>query len=587
MEDEYILGFKYRYHDPSCVISKNGEIVFGIEEERLNRKKHANGCFPIHSVKACLDYCDISLKDVKKIVIPRDPELKRLLLKNNFKKSNGVFKGFLKRLTPYYLFSYLSSDRIKRKELDEIYQNLSSLCKPESFPPIEFKSHHLCHAASAFHFSDFKEALVITVDSIGDHDSTVIWTGNENGLKRVYTYEFPNSLGAFYGGGTGFIGYRPNNGEYKVMGLAAYGERNKDIKNIFDEYIKKSWDYDVTGIVSDVSVPTIKSFEKVFDKPRKTDHNFTDWDKSFAFHLQETIETILCNVVEHYVNQTGLHDVCIAGGVGLNCKMNKKLMELDCVDNIFVQPVAHDAGLSVGAVVVDSKPSHVKKLDTVYFGPSFSNDYVENIFDKNKISYKKPDNLLELAAQEIADGKLVGWFQGRMEMGPRALGNRSILADPRTQKSKDRVNHFVKHRENWRPFAPSILEEYAGEYLKDYDGEAGYMTKTYDVKKEHINNLSAVVHPADFTTRPQTVTKNQNPRYYNLIKEFYKLTGIPVILNTSFNDHGEPIVCNPVEAVRDFYGMGLDLLVINDVIIQKEFMVKKQKESASYYITED
>jgi carbamoyltransferase len=252
----------------------------------------------------------------------------------------------------------------------------------------------------------------------------------------------------------------------------------------------------------------------------------------------------------------------------LNCKLNKRIMELDCVDNIFIQPVAHDGGLSLGAGWLESNPTEVSPMTDVYWGPEYNQEETKSLLRTNKISYKEVYDTEQYVAERLSEGKLVGWFQGKLEMGPRALGNRSILADPRTIESRDQVNEYVKHREKWRPFAPSILEEAAEEYLINAE-PSPYMIKTFDTVPEKRNEIEAVLHPGDKTTRPQTVRRDQNPRYYRLISEFENITDVPALLNTSFNDHAEPIVNTPTEALKDFYGMGLDILAIDDLIIEK------------------
>lgn len=310
--------------------------------------------------------------------------------------------------------------------------------------------------------------------------------------------------------------------------------------------------------------------EQLFDRPMKEQPTeFTQWEKDLAYAGQKILEEIVVDITETYCRREDVGNVALAGGVALNCKMNKRVLEADAVDDVFIQPVAHDAGLAVGGGMIDWQPDMVPNLSTVYWGPEFSSEAIEELLRINKIEYEKPDELEQRVAEQIADGELVGWFQGRLEMGPRALGNRSILADPRTVESRDRVNRFVKHREGWRPFAPSILESAVDDYLVD-GRTAPYMIKTFDTEDSRRDEIEAVIHPGDETTRPQTVREEQNPRYHRLLSEFQDLTGVPVVLNTSFNDSGEPIVAKPQEALKDFYGMGLDVLVLEDLLVEKD-----------------
>jgi carbamoyltransferase len=449
----------------------------------------------------------------------------------------------------------------------KIRENLAAIS--DNVPPIRTYEHHECHAASAFHPSGFDEALVVTLDGRGEYDCTVVWRGTPSGVERIETYEYPNSLGFFYGAVTKFLGYYPNNGEGKVMGLAPYGNRNEAIEQKLREVIDIGLDYDVTALSRGNFEYGTKQLEELFDRSRKehTDQ-FSQWEKDLAHVTQRLVEEIVTEIVDEYCDRLGMSRVCLAGGVALNCKMNKQIMELDSVDETFVQPVSNDAGSAVGAGFLDAGVQNTDPMSTVYWGPSYDVEGIKAKLEKNKIPYSEPENVTKTIAEALADGHLVGWFQGRLEMGPRALGNRSILADPRSTESLDRVNKYVKHREEWRPFAPSLLEEAADEYLINPE-KAPYMIKTFDTVDEKVTEIPAVLHPADDTTRPQTVREDQNPRYYELIQQFEEITDVPFVLNTSFNDHGEPIVNTPVEAIKDFYGMGLDVLVLEDVVIEK------------------
>ena len=360
------------------------------------------------------------------------------------------------------------------------------------------------------------------------------------------------------------------------MGLAPYGSKNKDFFDIFEEIVKTDENgYDV----SEISIPMslgfmvgIKRIEELFGiKRRLSSEPIKKEHKDLAFALQYYLEKIGVNLVKKAINITGSNKVCLTGGVALNCKMNKKIMEMSEVKDFFIQPVANDAGLVIGGVLEASHRSGLNPrflMKHNYWGPSFSNEEIKKALDERKIIYKKLKDLKKIA-KAIADGYFVGWFQGRMEMGPRALGNRSILCDPRRIDLKDRLNDFVKHRERWRPYAPSVLEEYADNYIINLK-TAPFMIKTFDINKEFQQQIEAILHPVDKTTRPHIVCRSVNPRYYDLIDEFRKLTGLPIILNTSFNDHGEPIVCSPIDAIKDFFGTGLDTLVLGDFIIQKD-----------------
>ena len=566
-------------HDPSAVLSKNGKIIAGVEEERLIRIKHAVDVFPIQSIKFCLDYAGIKISDVDKIVIPDDPDLFRkdaysfwnlkrlsykLYLKNRYKEECGT-------LNP--ISHYVSN---KKKSRQKIMLYLKSYFGEQKYPEIEFIGHHLCHAASSFYPSGFENATIISIDGVGDFDSTVIWSWDGDDFNREFSCKLDNSLGYFYGAFTVFLGYKFCNGESKIMGLAPYGEKNQDIFDVFDEIIKtSSKGYDV----SEISIPMIfgttvavKRIEDLFGiKRRLPNEEFTKEHRDLAFAVQFYLEKIALNLVKLAVELCGNNNICLSGGVALNCKMNKKIMELPEVDKLFIQPVAHDAGLALGAVLEASKKIGYDinfKMTHNYFGPNYDSVMIKNFLEERKISFSKIKNL-KFIAQALSKGKFIGWFQGRMEMGPRTLGNRSILMDPRRNDLKDSLNELVKHREKWRPYAPSILEDFADEIIENYDF-APFMIKTFDVNKKYRNDIEAVLHPIDKTTRPHVVYRDTNPRYYDFIREFWKITGIPMVLNTSFNDHGEPIVCNPQDALKMFYGAGLDILVLEDYMILKE-----------------
>jgi carbamoyltransferase len=585
-KNTYILSFKPAgtltipdVHDPSAVLCKNGKIVAGVEEERLNRIKHSVDCFPFNSIRYCLDHENVNLSDLEKIIIPDDPELfkkdaygfwnlKRIGYKRYIKKHYKNECGTLNPVSYYVL---------KEKAMRQrILLFLKSYFGDQEYPNLEFMGHHLSHAASCFFPSGFNNAAILSIDGVGDFDSTVIWSYDDEDFHREYTCKLDNSLGYFYGAFTVLLGFRFCNGESKVMGLAPYGEKNKDIFNVFDEIIKTDLEgYDV----SEISIPMIygtevavKRIEDLFGiKRRLSTQPFTKDHKDLAYALQFYLEKISLNLVKQAIDLTGESNVCLSGGVTLNCKMNKKIMELDQVKDLFIQPVAHDAGLAIGAALYQSSKLgfDVKfKMKHNYFGPCYDAKIIEDTLNQRKIRYSKVNSLKQIA-NAIANGKFIGWFQGNMEMGPRALGNRSILCDPRREDLKDKLNEFVKHREKWRPYAPSILEEYADDFIENYKVSSLFMIKTFDVKQKHINSIKGVLHPKDLTTRPHVVNKDVNPNYYELIDEFRKLTGVPLVLNTSFNDHGEPIVCTPHDAVEVFYSTGLDILVMDKYMIEK------------------
>ncbi|ELY52148.1 carbamoyltransferase family protein [Natronococcus jeotgali] len=568
----YILACKpaiglYGQHDPSAVLFENGRPVFGIEEERLTRDKHAVDTFPERAIRACLEHRDLELADLDRILLPYDPQLRSRI--SDHYVTDAIRAPGLARKASALEKTVVDEIRSRFLPTRQVEDRLASIGTP--VPPVECRAHHRCHAASAFHPSGFDDALVLTVDAKGEYDSTVVWRGTPDGLARVRTYEHPNSLGLFFAIVTEYLGYRMFNGEGKVMGLAPYGERRPEIERTLRGLIDTGVDYDVTPLTKRWGTGYgVEKLEDAFGRPRNDEPGqFDQWEKDLARTAQALLEETVCEIVEAYLGASRSNDVALAGGVALNCKLNKSVRELEAVDDTFIQPVAHDAGLALGAGWLDRRPDGVEPQTTVYLGPEYETSEIESLLETNKIRYAKPDDLEGYVAERLAEGALVGWFQGRMEMGPRALGARSILADPRTAESRDRVNRYVKHREEWRPFAPSMLEDAAEEYLID-GGSAPFMIDTFDVRPEKVDDLEAVLHPADDSTRPQTVREDQHPRYHRLISEFESITGVPVVLNTSFNDHAEPIVTTPTEAVKDFYGMGLDVLVLEDCVVEKQ-----------------
>lgn len=576
----YRLAFKpavglYGQHDPSAVLFEDGTPVFGIEEERLTRDKHAVGAFPENAINACLDYRNLELSELETILLPYDPRLRSKIRSHYFGDAlrvPGLARKFLalERAVVTEVKSRYAPFRQVEARLEEIGSPV---------PPIELLSHHRCHAVSAFHPSGFEEALVLTIDAKGEYDSTVVWRGDGNGVERLHTYTHPNSLGLFYAIITEFLGYRMFNGEGKVMGLAPYGTENPEIEGALRELIETGVEYDVTALTKRWGTGHgLAVLEETFDRDRtSTPGDFDQWEKDLAYTAQTLLEETVLDITDAYLESAGLEHVALSGGVALNCKLNKCIRELDGVENVFVQPVSHDGGLALGAGWVGQSPDAVDEMSTVYWGPAYETAEIESMLQTNKIDYSTADHLEEYVAERLAEGALVGWFQGRLELGPRALGARSILADPRSTESRDRVNEFVKHREEWRPFAPSILEEAASEYLVD-GMPAPFMINAFDVPDEKADEIPGVLHPADGTTRPQSVNADQHPRYYRLLSAFEELTGVPVLLNTSFNDHGEPIVNTPTEAVKDFFGMGLDILVMEDLIIEKTAVRREQEE---------
>lgn len=552
-------------HDSGACLLEDGEIVAIAEEERFTRVKKAYDTFPKNSIQYVLENGNKNISEIDMIAVGREPRNSSKYLKNQFKTQTrdkiptspgeawrlfyqlGSIAGIYHGTPAKYIENEIND--IFRKDFDGEFIQIP---------------HHKCHAASALYCSDFKNPLTLTIDGRGEHDSTVVW---DTDLDRREEFLFPNSIGFFYRVGTQYLGFRGFQDAGKVMGLAPYGEHRDDFAAKIDELVTiGDGQYSFSNKINN-----IEEFEKRFGPRRHHPDEFEDHHKDFAYHLQKKTEEIVTHLVDYYTNDT--QPVALAGGVALNCKLNREILNLDCVDDIFIQPAAGDSGICLGAALV----AHKKKTGTkpsvdftdVYTGPGYSNDSIETILDEVQVDYERVNDISKPVAELLAEGDLVGWFQGRMEFGPRALGNRSILANPMSEKYRDDVNKKVKYREKWRPFAPSLLYEARNEYFVGGD-ESPFMILTDTVKREKRDEIPAVVH-VDGTARGQTVREDTNKRYYNLIKEFEKITGVPVLLNTSFNTAGEPIVESPRQAIADFFTTGLDALAIGNYILKKNY----------------
>lgn len=545
-------------HDSSALLFQDGELVFGVEEERLIREKHAVGRFPSKAIRACLDHGDVSLSDIDRLAVPWNPPERAA---HDVKLATELYDGTKQRTRVEDAVEH------KLRGVERIRQAVSDI--GDEVPEIDTWNHHFCHAASAFYASEFEESIILTADGRGDKYSTVVWKGKGDSIDPLRTYEYPNSLALLYGAVTVFLGFRLMNGEGKVMGLASYGKPNDEIRGSLESALTGGLDYDVTNIFQDDVPTTVENLQLLLDRERNDlgGCTFDQWEKDLAYTIQEFLESVVVDIVGEYVDETGCNNVCLAGGAALNCKMNQRVAELPQVDGMFVQPIANDAGAAIGAGLLSADVTDFA-MSTVYWGPEYETDEIQETLRQYKLEFYKPDDLVRTVAEDLRDGKLVGWFQGRLEMGPRALGNRSILADPRSEESKERVNACVKHREEWRPFSPVVLEDRSSEYFQGAT-TAPFMIETFDTLPAVTDDIPAVLHPADGTARIQTVRRDQNPRYYDLIREFEELTDIPILLNTSFNDSGEPIVTKPIEAIRDFFSMGLDVLVLEDILLRK------------------
>lgn len=563
-----ILGISAYYHDSSAALIVDDKVICAVQEERFSRKKHDNS-FPVEACRYCLSVAGIELTDLDAVVFYEKPFLKfeRILVSQitSFPKSLPMFL----RVMPLWLKEKLNMRGNITKQLENAFG--------QKAPMVSFVEHHLSHAALAYCSSGYDEADILVVDAVGEWATTSIIKAEGNKIEIIAEQRFPDSIGFLYSSATQFLGFSVNSDEYKVMGLAPYGEPNTEtkhfIKMIKDELVK----IDALGTIQlnlayfsfqygDKMIRR-KKWESLFGfKQREPYSDLTQKHKNLAFAFQFVTEYIIVRLAKGFNTSNNL---CLCGGVALNCSANGKLLKSGTYRNIYVPFAPGDCGCSLGAALAYNILHSGKRITNIspYLGPKFTSSEIERTIMDTGLSYevaKSDEELCEYSARLLIKGNIIGWFQGRMELGPRALGNRSILADARNPRMKDLVNSRIKFREGFRPFAPSVLEEYASTFFSCV-GKSPYMMFTYDVLSD---NIPAVTH-VDSSARIQTVSCKDNPLYYQLLKSFHSLTGCPVVLNTSFNVMGEPIVCSPKDAINTFLHSGLDYLVIGKFIIKK------------------
>lgn len=566
----YILGFDCYGHDSAAALLRDGEIVAMAEEERFAREKHTLA-FPAHAIRYCLDEAGISIDDVDYIAYYWDPSLhvadQMWHIIRYLPRSLGLVR------------SRLGQNFLPMVRLDHTLRNNLGLSARSKVHQIHRIEHHAAHAASTFLLSPFEEAAILSVDAVGEWASTWFGIGEGNSLRKLGEVGFPHSVGMLYGSVTEYLGFHFASGEGKVMGLAPYG----DPKVYLPEFRKivrlepegrfsldmSYFEYHLYGRGHWVS----DKFARVFGPPRRREEPIEKRHEDVAAALQRITEEVSLHMAEHLHAVTGKRNLCIAGGVGLNSVMNGRILQHGPFEEIFIQPAANDAGTAIGAALwVHSCLLGLPRppaMEHAYWGPTFTDEEIAATLARydGRLVYRQLDDPARAGAEIIARGEILGWFQGRMEFGPRALGNRSILADPRWPEMKDLLNARVKHREPFRPFAPSVLEERTGEYFT-VDHLSPFMILVFDVRPEKRALVPAITH-VDGTGRVQTVSRETNPRYWALISEFERLTGVGLVLNTSFNVMGEPIVCQPHEAIECFLNTGIDRLIIGDYLVEK------------------
>lgn len=592
-----ILGVSAFYHDSAAALIEDGRVSAAVQEERFTRKKQ-DSSFPERSIVYCLAHAGIAMKDVDYVAFYDKPFLKfERLLETYLSFAPRGFTSF-RAAMPVWLREKLFQKDMLRKEFAKYDPEFDWQTK------LLFAEHHLSHAASAFFPSPFDDAVVLTMDGVGEWATTSVALGASNDLKVTKELHFPHSLGLLYAALTYYTGFKVNSGEYKVMGLAPYGEP-KYAQLIFDNLIdikedgtfrldQSYFDY-CTGLRM-----TNDKFDKLFGAPaRDPDSLLTDRDMDLAASIQVVTEEVVLRLTRSLAKETGLKNLCLAGGVALNCVANGKVLRDGAFENIWVQPASGDAGGAIGAALAayhlyKGQPRHraneADGMSGSYLGPAYDDAEIADRLTRMGAKFTRLDDaaLIERVAQGLASEKAVGWFQGRMEFGPRSLGNRSILGDARSPSMQKTLNLKIKYRESFRPFAPSVLREDVADWF-DMDCDSPYMLMVADVHKKRqramnedekklfgIDKLNivrseipAVTH-VDYSARVQTVDRAINPRYHALLTRFKELTGCPVLANTSFNVRGEPIVCSPEDAFRCFMGTELDLLAVGNYLLVKE-----------------
>lgn len=610
-----ILGISAFYHDSAAAIVVDGKILAAVQEERFTRKKHTAE-FPVHSIRYCLEASKLNIDDVDAVVFYDKPFLKfERLIETYYAFAPKGLISFIKAV-PVWLSQKLFLKNAIKKGLSEIQVYDKHQLK------LLFTEHHLSHAASAFFVSPFHDSAILTIDGVGEWCTASMGMGQGKTIKFIKEMNFPHSVGLLYSAFTYYLGFTVNSGEYKLMGLSPYGQKDSvevsgfvqiikshlvDIKSDGSIWLNQKYFSYATGL----RMTKNKKWEKLFGlKRRREEAEISQQHCNLALAIQKVIEEIVIKMAQELKRNTGSENLCMAGGVALNCVSNSKLRETNIFKNIYIQPAAGDAGGALGAALAAQHIYFNKErqihsgsdlLQGSYLGPEFNKVDIEEtiqLFDAKATYVADETALNKRVAQILTEGNVVGWFQGRMEFGPRALGNRSILADPRNADMQKKLNLKIKNRESFRPFAPSVLKEDLAEYFENSEA-SNYMLFVSKLNEKHRiappidfekmnmwqklyskrSNLQAITH-LDFSARVQSVDKINNLNFWNLINEFKQLTGIPMLVNTSFNVRGEPIVCSPEDAYRCFMQTDMDYLVLNNYLFskteQKDFSNKEK-----------
>lgn len=593
-KSRYVLGINAYYHDSAAALIRDGDVVAAAEEERFTRRKHDSG-FPSRAVQYCLEAGNVSPTDIEFIAFYDKPLLTLQRLVATYLPYAPVGLASFRHAVGGWIHTKLFLTRRLARELGRVHPMLNDPGR------ILFSTHHLSHAASAYFPSPFDAAAILTLDGVGEWATTSVAMGEGARISFLKEIRFPHSLGILYSAFTAFLGFKPNSGEYKVMGLAPFGTP-KFTDSILQEIVdvKADGSFRLNMDYFDFCVGralTSQRFEALFSmKPRLPESDLNDNHLNLAASIQAVTDEIMLRLTRSIARETGAKNLCLAGGVALNCVANGKILRDGAFERIWIQPAAGDGGGALGAALavwhgyLGKQRTVAPQRDSMcgaFLGPSFTEESVRSALDAFGARYRvvSEDELIATAARALADGRAVGWFQGRMEFGPRALGSRSILADPRSRDMQKTLNLKIKYREDFRPFAPAVLAGDAAEWF-GLDCDSPYMLLVTTISAAHRRNTAphdasvreklaaprsdvpAVTH-VDWSARVQTVHPETNPRFHRLIEAFRDLTGCPMLVNTSFNVRGEPIVCSPTDAYRCFMGTELDLLAIENLVLEK------------------
>ena len=569
-----ILGVFMEGPNTGACLVQGGQLVAMAEEERFTRVKRASESFPEKAIRYCLEQGGTSLGDTEALAVAWDhakyPE-----------KMNAYMKSIPDRELDPYADTFEWSSHLRLSEMAARFKIQTGLRRidPKASCEITFYSHHYCHAASVHHFSGFERSSVLVMDGSGEEIATSMWLGDGDAIQLLEEYKLPHSLGWYYAAITEYLGFEAYDGEGKVMGLAPYGSPNAEVAAKLRRFCQPdkehAYSIDPTYVYYGQRTYSRRFTDKLVDllgSPRPPGAELTPYYESIAFEAQKLLEEIATALTLKLLARTGVRNLCVSGGVAMNCKMNGILSGIDGVDDIFINPASHDSGAAMGAAILahcdrGGNPRQ-NRLTHAFWGPEFTDEEIESVLRHCQLSYRRSESISADCAALLADGKIVGWFQGRAEIGARALGGRSILANPLIREMKDVINARVKYREGFRPFAPSMIEEVKHRYMVE-PKDSPFMILAYPVREEFREVFPAVVH-VDGSVRPQTVSKRDHPLFWQMLTAFGERTGHPVVLNTSFNVRGEPIVNTPLDAVRCYFSTGMDALSIGNYLLEKD-----------------